>query len=125
MSVPPSTHPYLRTTRKASLVCVPADSMNVVGSGKHRPEFPEPTRAFGKSSDRAGAVQQALALIAKVYRVESQLGGQRETDPAAKANGREPYWYLRELFEALPTARTRADYLALIPAPRPPPSRSP
>ena len=42
----------------------------------------------------------------------------------AKANDREPYWYLRELFEKLPTARTRADYLALIPTTRPPPTRS-
>ena len=33
----------------------------------------------------------------------------------AKANGREPYWYLRELFEQLPHARTRADYF-LAPA---------
>ena len=39
----------------------------------------------------------------------------------AKANGREPYWYLRELFEKLPLARTRADYLALLPATRPSP----
>ena len=43
----------------------------------------------------------------------------------AKANGHEPYWCLRELFEALPTARTRADYLALIPARRPPTNPSP
>ena len=40
----------------------------------------------------------------------------------AKANRREPYWYLRELFEKLPLARTRADYLALLPSARPPPS---
>ena len=33
----------------------------------------------------------------------------------AKANGCEPYWYLRELFEKLPLARTRADYVALLP----------
>ena len=39
----------------------------------------------------------------------------------AKANGREPYWYLRELFEKLPLARTRADYLALLPTAKPPP----
>ena len=39
----------------------------------------------------------------------------------AKANGREPYRYLRELFEMLPLARTRADYLALLPTARPPP----
>ena len=39
----------------------------------------------------------------------------------AKANGREPYAYLRELFEKLPLARTRADYLALLPTARPPP----
>ena len=32
----------------------------------------------------------------------------------AKANGREPYQYLRELFEKLPLARTRADYLAQV-----------
>ena len=37
----------------------------------------------------------------------------------AKANGREPYWYLRELFETLPLARTRADHLALLPTARP------
>ena len=42
----------------------------------------------------------------------------------AKANGREPYWYLRELFEQLPHARTRADYFSLLPTARlsPPPS---
>ena len=42
----------------------------------------------------------------------------------AKANGREPYWYLRELFEQLPHARTQADYLSLLPTalPAPPPS---
>lgn len=39
----------------------------------------------------------------------------------AKANRREPYWYLRELFEQLPHARTRADFLALLPTARPPP----
>ena len=33
----------------------------------------------------------------------------------AKANGLEPYWYLRRLFEGLPTAKSRADYLALAP----------
>ena len=33
----------------------------------------------------------------------------------AKANNREPYWYLRGLFEKLPAARTAADYLTLIP----------
>ena len=42
----------------------------------------------------------------------------------ARANRREPYWYLRELFEKLPHARTRADYLALLPTPRPPPPAS-
>ena len=40
----------------------------------------------------------------------------------AKANRREPYWYLRELFEKLPHARTRADYLSLLPTARPPPA---
>ena len=40
----------------------------------------------------------------------------------AKANGRDPYWYLRELFEQLPLARTRADYLALLPTARASPS---
>ena len=42
----------------------------------------------------------------------------------AKANGLEPYWYLRELFEKLPHARTSADYLSLLPTARPalPPS---
>lgn len=40
----------------------------------------------------------------------------------AKANGHEPYWYLRNLFEKLPHARTRADHEALLPtAARPPP----
>lgn len=42
----------------------------------------------------------------------------------AKANRREPYWYLRESFEQLPHARTRADLLALLPTARPPPSAS-
>ena len=42
----------------------------------------------------------------------------------AKANGREPYWYLRELFEQLPHARTQADYLALLPTARPAPPPS-
>ena len=32
----------------------------------------------------------------------------------AKANRREPYAYLRELFEKLPLAGTRADCLALL-----------
>ena len=39
----------------------------------------------------------------------------------AKAKGLEPYGYLRELFEKLPIARTRADYLALLPTARPAP----
>jgi transposase len=40
---------------------------------------------------------------------------------AAKANGHEPYWYLRKLFEDLPAARTNAEILALAPfrSPRP------
>ena len=42
----------------------------------------------------------------------------------AKANGREPYWYLRELFEKLPHARTQADYLSLLPTARPAPPPS-
>jgi len=33
----------------------------------------------------------------------------------AKANGHEPYWYLRKLFEGLPAARTNAEILALAP----------
>jgi len=33
----------------------------------------------------------------------------------AKANGLEPYWYLRYLFDRLPSARTEADYKALLP----------
>jgi len=33
----------------------------------------------------------------------------------AKANGLEPYWYLRILFERLPHARSREDYRALLP----------
>ena len=33
----------------------------------------------------------------------------------AKANGQEPYWYLRRLFEGLPTAETEAQILALTP----------
>jgi transposase len=33
----------------------------------------------------------------------------------AKANGLEPYWYLRYLFERLPFARTEKDYRALLP----------
>jgi transposase len=33
----------------------------------------------------------------------------------AKANGLEPYWYLRGLFENLPTAHTEEDYLRLAP----------
>jgi len=31
----------------------------------------------------------------------------------AKANGHEPYWYLRGLFEKLPRARTEAEILEL------------
>ncbi len=42
----------------------------------------------------------------------------------AKANGCEPYWYLRELFEKLPHARTQADYLSLLPTARPAPPPS-
>jgi transposase len=33
----------------------------------------------------------------------------------ARANGKEPYWYLRKLFEELPTARTDAEILRLAP----------
>ncbi|MCK4798592.1 MAG: transposase domain-containing protein, partial [Spirochaetes bacterium] len=33
----------------------------------------------------------------------------------AKANGKEPYKYLRELFEKLPFAKTDADYEKLLP----------
>jgi transposase len=33
----------------------------------------------------------------------------------AKANGHEPYWYLRKLFEGLPTARSEEDLLRLAP----------
>ena len=33
----------------------------------------------------------------------------------AKANGLEPYWYLRHLIEKLPDAMTEADYKALLP----------
>ena len=33
----------------------------------------------------------------------------------AKANGQEPYWYLRKLFEELPTARSHTDILRLSP----------
>jgi len=38
----------------------------------------------------------------------------------AKANGQEPYWYLRRLFEALPNVRTPEELLPLLPfAPTP------
>jgi hypothetical protein len=33
----------------------------------------------------------------------------------AKANGHEPYHYLRQLFEKLPLAKTELDYEALLP----------
>ena len=33
----------------------------------------------------------------------------------ARANGKEPYWYLRKLFEELPTARLDTDILRLAP----------
>jgi hypothetical protein len=33
----------------------------------------------------------------------------------ARANGKEPYWYLRKLFEELPTAHSEADILRLAP----------
>jgi transposase len=33
----------------------------------------------------------------------------------AKANGQEPYWYLRKLFEGLPAARSDAELLSLAP----------
>jgi len=33
----------------------------------------------------------------------------------AKANTKEPYWYLRKLFEELPTARSDTDILRLAP----------
>ena len=33
----------------------------------------------------------------------------------ARANGKEPYWYLRKLFEELPTARSDTDILRLAP----------
>lgn len=33
----------------------------------------------------------------------------------AKANGLEPYWYLRTLFERLPHAQSRENYRALLP----------
>ena len=33
----------------------------------------------------------------------------------AKANGLEPYWYLRALFERLPSASTREQFKALLP----------
>jgi len=33
----------------------------------------------------------------------------------AKANELEPYWYLRYLFDMLPTAKTDEDYKALLP----------
>jgi len=33
----------------------------------------------------------------------------------ARANGKEPYWYLRKLFEELPTARSETDILRIAP----------
>ena len=33
----------------------------------------------------------------------------------AKANGREPYWYLRYVFERLPLAKSAEDHEALLP----------
>jgi transposase len=37
----------------------------------------------------------------------------------AKANGQEPYWYLRKLFDALPSAKTDDDILRLVPFTQP------
>ena len=193
-----------------------------VGCMAHvRRAFKEAADAQGKVSNRAGTARQAVAYIAQLYRIESELSAYRESDPdhflaerraraqpvldkmhgwlrqkqpqvppgtalgkaitfalgqwpkliryldhaqltpdnnsceqairpfvigrknwlfsgsprgaaasallyslieTAKANGHEPYWYLRKLFEKLPLARTRADYLALLPTPRPPSS---
>ena len=42
----------------------------------------------------------------------------------AKANRREPYWYLRELFKKLPHARIRVDHPSPRPSARPPPPAS-
>ena len=192
-----------------------------VGCWAHvRRAFKEAADAQGKVSSRSGTARQAVAYIAKLYRIEAELSDYREQDPdrfaaerraqvepvldqmhgwlrqkqnqvlpgsalgkaiafalgqwrkliryldhpqltpdnnsceqairpfvigrknwlfsgsprgaaasallyslieTAKANGREPYWYLRELFENLPLARTRADYLALLPTARPSP----
>ncbi len=33
----------------------------------------------------------------------------------ARANGREPYWYLRDLFEKLPLAHTDTEIMELAP----------
>jgi transposase len=37
----------------------------------------------------------------------------------AKANGQEPYWYLRKLFDELPSAKTDDDFLRLAPFTQP------
>ena len=192
-----------------------------VGCWAHvRRALKEAADAQGKVSSRAGTARQAVAYIAKLYRIESELSDYREQDPdrfaaerraqvepvldkmhgwlrqkqgqvlpgsalgkaiafalgqwrklihyldhpqltpdnnyceqairpfvigrknwlfsgsprgaaasallyslieTAKANGREPYGYLRELFEKLPLARTHDDYLALLPTARPSP----
>jgi transposase len=53
-----------------------------------------------------------LLVAATVAKASAALYGIIET---AKANGMEPYAYLRRLFEQLPLAKTVADFEALLP----------
>ena len=74
------------------------------------------------------AVGQDLAGIAAPRGIEHWRSGRSPADrrrederlysliQTAKANGIEPYRYLRYLFTKLPLAKSREDYLALTPA---------
>ena len=53
-----------------------------VGCWAHvRRAFKEAADAQGKVSSRAGTARQAVAYIAKLYRIESELSDYREQDP--------------------------------------------
>ena len=55
---------------------------------------------------------------ARRHRKRTVIQLDRDGESQRAREAREPYWYLRELFEKLPLART--DYLALLPTARPP-----
>jgi transposase len=91
-----------------------------VGCWVHaRRKFVEVTKAVSrKTKTPVSNAATALKYIGKLYKIEKTARASAaiySLIETAKANGLEPYWCLKHLFENLPEAMSEEDFQALLP----------